>query len=347
MVSHRHLLPISPILPPPLAKGITSSIATCLARTLLSYHPSSGEFRFLKTLYSLIGGLHVQRQRVAEDGGLYINSQWEWERLYWHVDEKHCIFWGAAFLSCRYEDMLRYAAKRSMLTDVSSLGYDDCLHYRAGLDCIRRQYSESTEAHHFARKQRDADRTQAHDSIHQTYGLHQRCSNTNIPPASDPFISSSMKCVPFPRYSDCHAENRYFCSMWRSVGFLMSFAVVLEGMTIAAFAILLVGGKQKREQGWGALTILVTLAAAVQAIGMALMVCISLLVDAGSKANALIRPICSRMTNDFSPAGISTRVGQCARFPGAFRPSVQLASLSPLWFYRVKAGMNLYPTTLE
>lgn len=60
--------------------------------------------------------------------------------------------------------------------------------------------------------------------------------------------------------------------MWRSVGFLMSFAVVLEGMTIAAFAILLVGGKQKREQGWGVLTILVALAAFVQAIGMALMV---------------------------------------------------------------------------
>lgn len=52
----------------------------------------------------------------------------------------------------------------------------------------------------------------------------------------------------------------------------MSFAVVLEGMTIAAFAILLVGGKQKREQGWGVLTILVALAAFVQAIGMALMV---------------------------------------------------------------------------
>jgi formate hydrogenlyase subunit 3/multisubunit Na+/H+ antiporter MnhD subunit len=52
----------------------------------------------------------------------------------------------------------------------------------------------------------------------------------------------------------------------------MSFAVVLEGMTLAAFAVLLVGGKQKREQGWGVLTILVALAAFVQAIGMALMV---------------------------------------------------------------------------
>jgi formate hydrogenlyase subunit 3/multisubunit Na+/H+ antiporter MnhD subunit len=52
----------------------------------------------------------------------------------------------------------------------------------------------------------------------------------------------------------------------------MSFAVVIEGMTIAAFAILLGGGKQRRESGWGALAILTALAAFVQAIGMALMV---------------------------------------------------------------------------
>ncbi|KIV96298.1 hypothetical protein PV10_00180 [Exophiala mesophila] len=108
-------------------------------------------------------------------------------------------------------------------------------------------------------------------SIHYTYGLHRRCSNTNLPPATDPYLMSSLQCVPFPRYTDCHGEDRYFCSMWRSVGFLMSFAVVLEGMTIAAFAILLIGGKQKREQGWGVLTILVVLSAVVQAIGMALM----------------------------------------------------------------------------
>ena len=52
----------------------------------------------------------------------------------------------------------------------------------------------------------------------------------------------------------------------------MSFAVVIEGMTIAAFAILLAGGKQRREAGWGALAILTALAATVQAIGMALIV---------------------------------------------------------------------------
>jgi hypothetical protein len=52
----------------------------------------------------------------------------------------------------------------------------------------------------------------------------------------------------------------------------MSFAVVIEGMTIAAFAILLAGGKQRREAGWGALTVLALISAVVQAISMALMV---------------------------------------------------------------------------
>jgi len=59
--------------------------------------------------------------------------------------------------------------------------------------------------------------------------------------------------------------------MWKSVGFLMSFAIVIEGMTLAAFAILLGGGKQRREQGWGVLAILVVLAAFVQTAAMALM----------------------------------------------------------------------------
>ncbi|KAL2405005.1 hypothetical protein ABEF95_003592 [Exophiala dermatitidis] len=109
-------------------------------------------------------------------------------------------------------------------------------------------------------------------NIHYTYGLHRKCSNTNIlPPSSSHAVFSSLHCVQFPRYTDCSGDDRYFCSMWRSVGFLMSFAVVLEGMTIVAFAVLLIGGKQKREQGWGVLTILVALSAFVQALGMALM----------------------------------------------------------------------------
>lgn len=58
--------------------------------------------------------------------------------------------------------------------------------------------------------------------------------------------------------------------MWRSIGFLMSLGVVIEGMTIAAFIILLVGGKQRREQGWAVLVILVLVAALLQVAGMSL-----------------------------------------------------------------------------
>lgn len=60
--------------------------------------------------------------------------------------------------------------------------------------------------------------------------------------------------------------------MWRSVGFLMSFAVVLEGMTIVSYIIILAGGKQLRESGWSVLSLLLILVAGVQAAGMSIVV---------------------------------------------------------------------------
>ena len=47
---------------------------------------------------------------------------------------------------------------------------------------------------------------------------------------------------------------------------------MMEGMTIAAFAILLAGGKQRREQGWGVMAILAALAALIQVAAMGIMV---------------------------------------------------------------------------
>lgn len=102
-------------------------------------------------------------------------------------------------------------------------------------------------------------------TVHSTYGLHRQCSNT------DPPSATRLHCSSFPTLDDC-AQDRYFCSMWRSVGFLMSFAVVIEGMTIAAFVILILGGKQRREQGWGVMALLALIAALVQACAMALIV---------------------------------------------------------------------------
>lgn len=81
----------------------------------------------------------------------------------------------------------------------------------------------------------------------------------------------------------------------------MSFAVVIEGMTIAAFVILLVGGKQRRESGWGALTVLALISATVQAISMALMV--SPDIDLAYGVADTTRRTCSRPTINSSRDG--------------------------------------------
>lgn len=54
----------------------------------------------------------------------------------------------------------------------------------------------------------------------------------------------------------------------------MSFAVVMEGVTLIAFLVVIAGGRQKREQGWKVLTGLLLLAGMVQCAGMALIVSI-------------------------------------------------------------------------
>ncbi|GES63459.1 hypothetical protein BO97DRAFT_426528 [Aspergillus terreus] len=97
-------------------------------------------------------------------------------------------------------------------------------------------------------------------SFHYSYGLHRRCS------------SLTDTCESFPQNDDCHGEDRYFCSMWRSVGFLMSFAVVLEGMALVAYVIVLSGGKRLRESGWKILSLLIILSAIVQAASMSIVV---------------------------------------------------------------------------
>ncbi|KAM0800865.1 hypothetical protein BDR22DRAFT_880729 [Usnea florida] len=99
--------------------------------------------------------------------------------------------------------------------------------------------------------------TPSGEGIHYTYGLHRRCS------------SLSKGCSNFPQQEDCHGD-RYFCSMWRSVGFLMSFTVVLEGMTLITYLVLLIGGKQKRESGWKVLAGLHFLCGSVECAGMAI-----------------------------------------------------------------------------
>ena len=71
--------------------------------------------------------------------------------------------------------------------------------------------------------------------------------------------------------------------MWRSVGFLLSFSVVLEGMTLITYIVVLVGGKQKRESGWKILAGLHVLCGLVECAAMAIIV--SLVVNALKRGN--------------------------------------------------------------
>lgn len=96
----------------------------------------------------------------------------------------------------------------------------------------------------------------------QHLGLHHYC-NTALP---------SQQCRPFPDpEKDCSGNDRYFCSMWRTTGFLMSFSTVAELATLVSFVVV-IGGK-KREDGWKILSGLLGVVAATQFIAMGLVVC--------------------------------------------------------------------------
>ncbi|TVY33890.1 hypothetical protein LSUB1_G006128 [Lachnellula subtilissima] len=91
-------------------------------------------------------------------------------------------------------------------------------------------------------------------------GLHRSCTTTPL----------ENRCVHFPQKHDCDGDDRYFCSMWRSVGFLMSFAAVFELVIIVAYCVVIVGGKQKREIGWKVLASMLMLVGIVQCAAMAI-----------------------------------------------------------------------------
>ncbi|KND86657.1 hypothetical protein TOPH_08705 [Tolypocladium ophioglossoides CBS 100239] len=78
------------------------------------------------------------------------------------------------------------------------------------------------------------------ETFEKHIGLHKSCSNLDAPACRD-----------FPYAELCQAgEERYFCSMWRTVGFMASLAAILCLAGLVGFAVILRGGKYKRETGW-------------------------------------------------------------------------------------------------
>jgi len=93
--------------------------------------------------------------------------------------------------------------------------------------------------------------------IKYSYGLHKRCSTV------------TGTCEPFPTYNDCDSDAT-FCAMWRTVGFLMSFATIIEFATFIAYAVVILGGVQQRSYGWKLVCILLGLAAVAELAGMSI-----------------------------------------------------------------------------
>lgn len=112
--------------------------------------------------------------------------------------------------------------------------------------------------------------TDGSDPIRVTYGLHKRCS------------SITGKCTPFPEYEDCHGDDRWFCSIWRSTGFFMNFSIVLQLACVIAYLTVLVGGRSSREAGWKMVAGLLSTVALGEIISMAMVVCgLSILIQYG------------------------------------------------------------------
>jgi len=122
----------------------------------------------------------------------------------------------------------------------------------------------------------------------------------------------------------------------------MSLGVVFEGMTLVAFLVLLFGGKQKREAGWGVLALLICVAATVQCAAMSLVVRVIREFELGrhSADDKLHRHTSTITTNVSLWAGSSLYRGSCAPLVGACRLSVRQPSVLLLCSCRQKEVTN-------
>jgi len=98
----------------------------------------------------------------------------------------------------------------------------------------------------------------ANGQRNDTIGLHRR------------WRSITGKFEKFPTQTDC-IKDQEFCSMWRTVGFLFSFEVVLELCALSAFIVVISGGVQRRVAGWKVVCSILLLGGVVQCTGMAIM----------------------------------------------------------------------------
>lgn len=104
--------------------------------------------------------------------------------------------------------------------------------------------------------------------ISRSLGLHRSCIST----------ASQTTCRAFPTEADCGgggnngADGGSFCAMWRTVGWLMNLAAILELISLVGVVVVLAGGKARWEAGWRVLAGLLAVVALVLFSGMAVVV---------------------------------------------------------------------------
>lgn len=99
------------------------------------------------------------------------------------------------------------------------------------------------------------------DTLEKHIGLHRSCSTLDDP-----------ECRPFPYRELCQEGERYFCSMWKTVGFLASFSVILCLGALVSFVVVMRGGKYKRETGWPFVAAMLSLVSTVEFIIISIVV---------------------------------------------------------------------------
>lgn len=132
----------------------------------------------------------------------------------------------------------------------------------------------------------------------------------------------------------------------------MSFAIVIEGMTLIAYIIILAGGKQKRESGWKVLAGLHVIVAALQVAAMAIIVSLMsgklswVTIFAWVEAyDPLNRHTSTKMTIVSFLVGNWILHGSIALSAGAFSFCSPAVSAQRRYGYRSKEDTNSYPMT--
>jgi hypothetical protein len=132
--------------------------------------------------------------------------------------------------------------------------------------------------------------------------------------------------------------------MWRSVGFMMSFAAVLELVTLVTYCVVILGGKQKRETGWKVLSFMLMLVGIIQCAAMAIVVCypfgMGRIVADGFRPTSLITTI------DSLRVGSWTKDGFFARLRGVLLFFRLVSYLSRHWYSHQKMAMSLFQVSV-